>query len=360
MAHALRLAARGLGETWPNPSVGCVIVRGGIIVGRGRTAAGGRPHAERVALDQAGARARGATVYTTLEPCSHRGKTRPCADALVHAGVARVVSALTDPDPRVAGRGHARLRGGGIEVHEGLMAEEARRLNAGFLKRVTRGLPFLTLKLATTLDGRIATMTGESRWITGADARRRVHLMRTHHDAVLVGAGTARADDPDLRARDLGPVHQPVRIVIDGRLTHAPESRLGRGAHLSPVWIVHGPDAPQKARAAWEAAGARLFPCPTDAQGHVAPREALRALAQAGITRILCEGGATLAAALVRAELVDRLVMFQAGTLIGAEGVAAVGAMGLARLADAPRFRLATLEHVGGDTLAIWDAADAS
>ena len=188
MAHALRLAARGLGRTWPNPAVGCVIVKDGVILGRGWTQPGGRPHAETMALAQAGAAARGATAYVTLEPCAHHGQTPPCAEALIAARVARVVTALTDPDPRVAGRGHAMLRAAGIAVTEGVLAPEASRLNAGFLKRVTRNLPFVTLKLATTLDGRIATAAGESRWITGPAARRQVHTPRLSGEQGLTKA----------------------------------------------------------------------------------------------------------------------------------------------------------------------------
>ena len=214
MAHALRLAARGLGAVWPNPAVGCVLVRDGLIVGRGWTQPGGRPHAETGALAQAGALAQGATAYVTLEPCAHHGQTPPCAEGLIAARVARVVTALTDPDPRVAGRGHAMLRAAGIAVTEGVLAAEASRINAGFLKRISRNLPFVTLKLATTLDGRIATATGESRWITGPAARRHTHLLRLTHDAVMVGAGTARADDPDLTVRDIVAVFESHKVDV--------------------------------------------------------------------------------------------------------------------------------------------------
>ena len=227
MDHALRLAQRGLGNVWPNPAVGCVIVAAGRVVGRGWTQPGGRPHAERMALDAAGAAARGATAYVTLEPCAHHGRAPPCSDALVAAGVARVVSALTDPDPRVAGRGHARLREAGIEVVEGVRAGPAAELQRGFLSRVTQGRPMVTLKLATSFDGRIATASGESRWITGEAARRHVHLLRLTHDAVMVGAGTARADLPALNVRGFGPVRQPVRVVM----ANAPIPEIGR-AHV--------------------------------------------------------------------------------------------------------------------------------
>ena len=357
MRTALALAARGLGNTWPNPAVGCVIVTSGPngdrIVGRGWTQPGGRPHAERRALAQAGAAARGATAYVTLEPCAHHGQTPPCAEGLIEAGVARVVSALTDPDPRVAGRGHAMLRAAGIEVAEGLCAAEARRLNAGFLKRVERGLPHVTLKLATTLDGRIATASGESRWITGPEARRAVHAMRLSHDAVMVGSGTARADDPDLTVRDMGAMRQPVRIVIDSRLSHSPDSRLGRSAGAAPVWLIHTEAAPAAARTAWAATGARVIEVPGRA-GHADLPVAMRRLAAEGLTRVFCEGGADLAAALIRDGLVDDLAHFGAGALIGAEGRPALGPLGLTALAGAPRLTRTETRPVGMDVLTLW------
>jgi diaminohydroxyphosphoribosylaminopyrimidine deaminase/5-amino-6-(5-phosphoribosylamino)uracil reductase len=353
MRHALGLGARGLGRTWPNPAVGCVILQGTRIVGRGWTQPGGRPHAETMALAQAGAAARGATAYVTLEPCAHHGQTPPCAGALSVAGVTRVVTALQDPDPRVAGQGHAMLRAAGVAVTEAVEADAARMAHAGFLRRVTLGLPALTLKLATTLDGRIATATGESRWITGPAARRHVHALRLAHDAVLVGAGTARADDPDLTVRDMGAAHQPVRIVIDTHLALSPDSRLGHSAGASAVWLCHGPDAPEAARTAWAATGARLITC-TVSDGRIDPDPALRTLAGLGLTRILCEGGGLLAAALIRAGLVTDIVAFTAGTLIGQDGVPAVGRLHLDRLAGAPGFDLIGTSALGNDTLSCW------
>ncbi len=350
MRHALVLAARGLGRAWPNPSVGCVIVQGNRIVGRGFTQPGGRPHAEQVALAQAGDAARGATVYVTLEPCAHHGQTPPCADALIAAGVAGVVTAITDPDARVAGQGHAMLRAAGIAVTEGVLADGAREITAGFLKRVTQGLPFVTLKLATTLDGRTATATGESRWITGPDARRMVHALRLSHDAVLIGAGTAVADDPDLTVRDIGAGHQPVRIVMDSGLRTPLTSRLARTAHETPVWMIHGSTALPSAIAAWQQAGARMIAA---GEQPTAPA-ALRALADTGLTRILCEGGATLAASLLRAGLVDQLALFTAGVAFGADGHPALGPCGLTSLQDAPRMDLRDLRRVGGDTFSLW------
>ncbi|GGO28951.1 riboflavin biosynthesis protein RibD [Gemmobacter aquaticus] len=357
MRTALALAARGLGNTWPNPAVGCVIVTrgpfGDRIVGRGWTQPGGRPHAERRALDQAGPLARGATAYVTLEPCAHHGHTPPCAEGLIEAGVARVVTALTDPDPRVAGRGHQMLRAAGIEVIEGVCGPEARAMNAGFLKRVERGLPFVTLKLATTIDGRIATASGESRWITGPQARRAVHAMRMRHDAVMVGSGTARADDPDLTVRDMGAARQPIRIVIDSHLRHSTDSRLGRTARAVPVWMIHTAAATDAARTDWASTGAHLIEVP-EREGHTDLTAALRHLAAEGLTRIFCEGGADLAAALIRANLVDELAHFGAGALIGAEGRAALGGLDLGALSDAPRLTLIDVAPVGADTLTRW------
>ncbi len=351
MAHALALGRRGLGQTWPNPSVGCVIVKDGRVVGRGRTAAGGRPHAEPQALVQAGSQARGATAYVTLEPCAHHGQTGPCVDALIAAGIARVVAPVADSDPRVDGEGFARLRAAGIEVSTGLMAEDALRDHAGFFLRVTEGRPFVTLKLAQTLDGRIATATGESQWITGPEARAQVHLMRSRHDLVMVGAGTARADDPTLTVRGLGAVAQPVRAVVSRKLDVDPGGALTRAN--GPVWMIHGPDAPNDRCAAWTAAGARLVPA--DLSGRqVDMGSALRSLGDAGITRVFCEGGGELAGSLLGGGLVDELVVFTAGLAIGAEGRPGLGAMGVAALSDAPRLRLAEQRQIGADVMQIW------
>lgn len=326
MAHALRLARRGLGNVWPNPAVGCVIVAGARVVGRGWTQPGGRPHAERMALDQAGPRGRGATAYVTLEPCGHHGRTPPCAQGLIDAGIGRVVSALTDPDPRVAGRGHRMLRDAGIAVTEGVRQAEAANLQAGFLLRIRQGRPFLTLKLATSFDGRIATASGESQWITGPAARLHVHALRMAHDAILVGGNTARADRPSLNVRGLTTPRQPVRVVLSSR--NAPE--------LPPEGPSHGP--------LWH----------IDA----APADAMAELAQRGVTRVFCEGGGLLAASLLGAGLVDQIVGYTAGLTLGADARAAVGPMGLGRLADAPRFVLADTQAIGPDLYHRWVRAD--
>ncbi len=351
MRQAIGLGARGLGQVWANPAVGCVLVRDGRVLARGWTQPGGRPHAEAVALAKCDAR--GATAYVSLEPCAHHGLTPPCAKTLVESGVVRVVTALTDPDPRVAGRGHAMLRAAGLDVVENVEEQAARALNAGFLMRLAKGRPWVTLKLALTLDGRIATATGESRWITCPEARRMVHALRARHDAVLVGAGTARADDPDLRVRDLGITHQPVRIVAAPRLDIETQGRLGQSAREVPVWLLHGPTADEASRKRWRGAGAELLACPANSDGLV-PDQMLQVLGQRGITRLFCEGGGHLAASLLRAALVDELIVFSAGKMIGSEGRAGLAQLGLSRLADAPHFKLRALQQVGADIVHIW------
>ncbi len=353
MALALSLGRRGMGRVWPNPAVGCVIVKDGLVVGRGWTADGGRPHAEPRALAQAAAAAAGATAYVTLEPCAHEGKTPPCAQALIDAKIARVVVATGDPDPRVSGRGIAMLQAAGIAVTEGVLAQEANHDHAGFFLRVTRQRPFVTLKLAGTLDGRIATATGESKWITGPAARRAVHMMRARHDAVMVGAGTVRADDPALTVRGLGMTHQPVRVIVSRAAKISADTALAQTARDVPVWLCHGEDADV---AQWTAAGAKSLPCQTSA-GQVDPVALMSALAAEGITRVFCEGGGMLAASLLHADLVDRLVVFSAGVAIGAEGTPMLAGMGIDQLASAPRFALEQVQPVGDDICHSWRRA---
>ena len=354
MAHALALGQRGLGQVWPWPSVGCVLVRDGRVVGRGTSDAATLRHAERVALDQAGGAAKGATAYVTLEPCSHHGRTPPCADALVDAGVGRVVVAASDPNPLVAGQGIERLRSAGIPVDLGVGRAVAEAQHKGFFLSVTAGRPMVTLKLAATLDGRIATATGESRWITGPEARRVVHAMRMRHDAVLVGAGTARADDPTLTVREMGAARQPVRIVASRRLNLPWPNRLAASIDQGPVWLVHGQgDVAAEDAARWGDAGATLIEAPV-ADGQLAPAGLLAALGRAGLTRVFCEGGGMLAASLLGAGLVDELVVMTAGLALGAEGQPAVGALGVSSLAEAERFDLVEARAVGADVMHRW------
>ncbi len=355
MRAALALARRGLGNVWPNPAVGCVIVRDGIVVGRGWTQPGGRPHAETEALKRAGAAVRGSTAFVTLEPCSHHGKTPPCADALIEAGIARVVAATGDPDPRVSGQGLAKLEAAGIAVDTGLMREEADALNAGFFLRVRDGRPLVTLKIATSLDGRIATHSGESRWITGEASRARAHAMRANHDAILVGSGTAIADDPMLDVRLPGyEAARRVRVVVDGRLRMPLTSRLVRTARDHPTWFIVRADCePARAKVLAEC-GVELVYLPPDASGNLAPADIAKALGSRGLTRVLLEGGSRLAGAFLQAGLVDRLVRFGAGIVLGDDGVPALAAFGVDRLADAPRFSRLETAECGEDVLETW------
>ncbi len=358
MTAAIALARRGLGETAPNPSVGCVIVREGRVVGRGRTAIGGRPHAETEALAIAGAAARGATAYVSLEPCAHHGHTPPCARALIDAGVARVVVAARDPDPRVNGAGIAMLRAAGIEVVEGIGTAAAAAVNEGFVSVITRGWPVVTLKLATSLDGRIATRTGDSQWITGEASRRTAHALRGSHDAVMVGVGTALADDPELTCRIDGFRVAPlIRIVMDSHLRLPLSGRLARGAGEHPLWIIHRDGVDPARHDAFVSLGARLFAVPVAEIG-VDPGAALRALGAAGVTRVLVEGGSALAASLLRADLVDRIAWFTAPMVIGGDGVAAVAGFGVAELAAAKRLTMLSAQDSGADRLGYYRRQD--
>jgi diaminohydroxyphosphoribosylaminopyrimidine deaminase / 5-amino-6-(5-phosphoribosylamino)uracil reductase len=355
MRAALALARRSLGRTWPNPSVGCVIVRDGGVIARGRTQEGGRPHAEADAIAHAGEPLKGATVYVTLEPCSHHGRTPPCADALVAAGVARVVSALEDPDPRVKGQGHARLKAAGIAVEVGEGAAQAAEINAGFLLRVQAGRPLFHLKLASSLDGRIATASGESRWITGEAARADGQRLRATHDAILVGSGTAAADDPDLTCRLPGLAgRSPVRIVLDSKARLAPTSKLATTARQVPVWLVCTSAAPAAAREVLNEAGVEIVEVSAGRDGRVDVAAAGQALGARGLTRVLVEGGGQVAAAFLKAGLVDRISSYRAGLVLGGDGRSAIGELGFNRLDFAPRFRLVSARSLAGDTLESW------
>jgi len=352
MRSALALARRGLGNAWPNPAVGCVLVRDGRVVGRGWTMPGGRPHAETEALARAGGMAGGATAYLSLEPCSHHGETPPCAEALVEAGIARAVIAVEDPDPRVRGAGIAALREAGIAVEVGLCADEARALNAGFFLRVTEGRPLVTLKLATTLDGRIATHSGESRWITGPEARRHAHMLRARHDAVMVGLGTAQTDDPALTVRLPGmPAWPPVRVVADSHLALPLDGALVRTAAETPLWVLCRAGADRARIGALEGAGAKVIALDPGTDNRPEPADMLAALAARGITRVLIEGGSHLSATFLRAGLVDRVAWFRAPSLIGGDGLPAVQGFGVEALADAPGFVRTGLARLGADIL---------
>jgi diaminohydroxyphosphoribosylaminopyrimidine deaminase/5-amino-6-(5-phosphoribosylamino)uracil reductase len=351
MRAALALARRGLGTTWPNPSVGCVIVRDGRVVGRGVTAPGGRPHAEPVALEMAGPLAKGATAYVTLEPCCHWGRTPPCTDALIAAGIARVVIAARDPDPRVDSQGVARLRASGITVQEGVLAPEVQEVLAGFTQRTRHGRPLVTLKLATTLDGRIATRGGESQWITGAPARRMAHALRGRHDAVMVGVGTVLADNPELTCRIPGFRATPVvRVIADSHLRTPLTTRLARTAADIPTWFLIREGTDPARRAAFSALNAVLVPV-SGASAGINLREGLSALGKLGITRLLVEGGGQIAAALLRDSLVDRIAWFHAPAVMGGDGWPGVQAFGIDKLDAMPRFTRRQSTLLGEDVL---------
>jgi diaminohydroxyphosphoribosylaminopyrimidine deaminase/5-amino-6-(5-phosphoribosylamino)uracil reductase len=355
MRAALALARRGLGTVWPNPAVGCVIVNRGRVVGRGWTQPGGRPHGETEALDRAGEAARGATAYVSLEPCCHWGRTPPCADALIAAGVTRVVVALEDPDPRVAGQGVRRLRAAGLNIEAGLCAAEAAEINAGFFCRLRKGRPLVTLKLATSLDGRIATGRGESKWITGPPARERAHALRAAHDAIMVGTGTVLADDPQLTCRLPGLARRsPVRVVIDRHLRIPPTTQLISSARAVPTWVLTLRSADIARRQAFLCAGARVIDIDPGPDGNGSLAAALAALSDRGITRLLLEGGGHLAAAFGRAGLIDRLVWVHAPMLIGGDGIPAIAEIGLDVLSEAPSFERLSTETVGDDVLTVF------
>lgn len=354
MAHALTLARRGLGRVWPNPAVGCVLVSAdGRIVGRGWTQPGGRPHGEAMALAEAGEAARGATAYVSLEPCAHWGKTPPCADALVAAGVARAVVATGDPDPRVSGRGLDRMTAAGVTVDLGLMAGEAGALNAGFFSRILKGRPLVAWKVATTLDGRIATVAGESQWITGPEARAMGHMLRASHDAIMVGVGTALADNPRLNVRVPGlEERSPVRVVIDSRLrlplTHTLVREACEGGH-PPVWVVTRTDCDRNRHDALAAAGITVIEVPHGADGRPDPLRLTEALGDRGITRVLVEGGGELAASLLRDRLVDRIHWFRAPAVMGGDGVPAARSYGVHELVDMAAFVRLDTRQLGPD-----------
>lgn len=353
MNTALALGRRGLGRVWPNPAVGCVLARERRVVARGWTQPGGRPHAEAEALARAGSAARDATCYVTLEPCSHRGRTPPCADALIEAGVARVVAAIGDPDPRVSGRGFARLSEAGIAVERGPGEAEAQFDNAGFLTRIDAGRPLVALKAATTLDGRIAARNGRSRWITGPAARAAAHRLRARYDAVMVGGRTALLDNPRLDCRLDGlRDRSPLRIVADGGLALPPTHHLA--ADGRPCWAFCREDADEERAQALEDAGIRLIRLPTDAEGRMDLAAGLLRLGEAGLTRLLVEGGGMLAAALLKAGLVDRIHWFRAPAVMGGDGVPAVGPLGAEDPGEAPRFQLHARREAGGDIWEVW------
>ncbi len=354
MAATLRLGRRNLGQTSPNPAVGCVVVRtdGDVVVlGRGWTAAGGRPHAEREALKEAGAAAKGATVYVTLEPCAHSGRTKSCTEALIDAGVARVVTAMTDPDPRTSGNGHAALRKAGIVVTTDVLAEEAARAHSGHVARIAKGRPHVTLKLAVSADGMIGTSQGERMIITGKPAFDAVQAMRTEFDVVMVGIGTVLIDDPRLTVRLPGLEKcSPARVILDANARLPMDSRLVQSAGAAPLIVFVGPRASLDARAALTEAGVKVVEVDVLAGG-VDLEQVLEKLADDGFSRVLAEGGARVASSLVSGDLLEEVAIFRAPVVVGANGVRALGGMALSAIERSPRYRMVETTVVGEDQL---------
>ncbi len=356
---ALNLGERSLGLAAPNPSVGALVVKDGIVVGRGVTAPGGRPHAEPIALAQAGAAARGATLYVTLEPCSHVGASPPCVDAVIAAGVARVVAAIEDPNPRVAGQGLTRLRAAGIAATVGPGAEQARRDHIGHIRRVTEGRPSVTLKLAETADGYASGGPNDARLkITGPIVNARVQMMRATHEAIMVGVGTVLGDDPALTVRVPGLDRKPWRVALDTHLRLPLRSRFGTGARDLPTLAIAGPDAPAEAEARLVDLGVIVERVAVDADGHVDLSAALRALSARGVTRVFSEGGPSVAARLIALGLADEVVIFTAEKPLGRPGVAALADEARAALASGGRYPLIEEAAYGPDAMRRWARAD--
>jgi diaminohydroxyphosphoribosylaminopyrimidine deaminase / 5-amino-6-(5-phosphoribosylamino)uracil reductase len=361
MALALALGRRALGNAWPNPAVGAVLVRDQngepIVVGRGWTQPGGRPHAETEAIGRAGAAARGATLYVTLEPCSHHGKTPPCTDAIIAAGITRVVSALEDPNPEIAGKGHARLRAHGIKVDIGVGTAEAARAHAGHISRIRSRRPHITLKLAVSADGKVALAGRRPAEITGQSARDRVHLMRAQNDAIMVGIGTVLSDDPQLTCRLPGMASRsPVRVVLDTQLRLPLARALVTTAQAVPTWVVAGPDASTQAQQALQNQGLKVFRVGAHG-GQLEFAAVMTLLAQQGVTRLMVEGGPILAAALVAENLLDEAVLLRSRRPIGGEGIDALEGMPLTALTQSPHLRARAIESLGEDIAETFERA---
>jgi len=354
MRLALRLAKKGTGRTSPNPLVGAVVVKGKTIVGRGYHHRAGEPHAEVLALRQAGRKGRGATLYLNLEPCAHFGRTPPCTQAILAASIRRVVAGMKDPNPVVSGRGIRQLRRGGVTVDVGILREECRELNGPFSKFITTGKPFVTLKAAISLDGKVATRSGDSRWVSSQASRNYVHRLRQAMDAVMVGIGTVLKDDPLLTVRLPGgkKPHQPLRVVVDSRLRIPLHSQLVRTAGLYPT-LIATTRAASSSRRKWLAqANVEILILENDAQGHVSLKALMKELARRSVVSVLLEGGSTLTASAVREEVVDRLLFFLAPKIIGGERApGVVGGEGILRLKDAKPVKILKVRRMGPDFL---------
>jgi diaminohydroxyphosphoribosylaminopyrimidine deaminase/5-amino-6-(5-phosphoribosylamino)uracil reductase len=357
MSAALALGRRGLGACAPNPSVGALVVKDGVVVGRGWTGRGGRPHAETIALDKAGADAMGATIYVTLEPCAHHGRTPPCCEAIVAAGIARVVYAIDDPNPAVAGRGAAYCRKHGLDVTAGVGAEVARRDHRGHVLRMTQGRPMVTLKLAETADGYVAGGPHDARLaITGVAANGHVHVLRAMHDAIMVGSGTALADDPLMTVRLPGIDAKPLRVVLDGSLRLSPSSRLARTASDVPVLVITTAAGLAARGGAFSGIdGLEIAAVGTARDGRLDLGAALRLLGARGVTRVFSEGGPTVGAALIAGGLADTVLIFTAPKPLGVEGVPALDRAARAILRDPARYAALDATMIGVDRLQTYE-----
>lgn len=356
MAAAVALARRNAGRAWPNPSVGCIVVRTDRgfpeVVGRGVTAAGGRPHAEVLALREAGDAARGATAYVTLEPCAHHGRTPPCVDSLTAHGVARVVTGIEDPDPRVAGRGHAMLEASGVVVERGVLAREAARHHAGHILRVREGRPMVTLKMAVSADGCIGRKGAGQVAISGPVSKAYAHALRAEADAIMVGVGTVLEDDPQLTCRLPGMADRsPVRVVLDAAARTPPQAKVVSGSIAVPTWIFTAPDAPADRITALSAAGARIVIAERDDSGRLDIGDVLFQLANEGITRVMAEGGARVARALIESDLVDEVNLVRAPVTVGPDGIPAFAGIAVDSVLADPRFAPVERRRLGDDML---------
>lgn len=342
MQNALALSRRGLGQVWPNPSVGCVIVKNGKIIGRGKTQNGGRPHAEVEAIKNACEETFGSTAYVTLEPCSHHGKTPPCITAIIKSGIKEVFVASRDPDPRVSGKGIKKLVDAGISIHEGILEKEAKEVNIGFFKRFSKGLPYVTLKTAVTVDSKIASISGSSKWITNEIARADSHMLRASYDAVLISSETANKDNPMLTCRLPGmESFSPIRILLDSKRKTSNELSIYKSAKKVPLWVFTSTSLEDPRNLEAEKLGARLFHVASDRQDYgVNLKQTFSKISKLGITRLMIEAGGHLASALITEGLVDDLIVYRAPTLIGGDGLSSVGNLGIRDLCDIIRLKL--------------------
>lgn len=353
MRMALSLARRGLGNVWPNPAVGCILVRNDLnnrIVGRGWTQAGGRPHGEIEAINRAQKLAEGSVAYITLEPCNHHGETPPCSESLINAGIKRCVIAIKDPDPRVLGSGINRLREAGIDTEVGVCEKDAKEINAGFFLRIQKGRPLFTLKTATTIDGRIATSSGNSRWITGKKARAFAHRLRANHDAIMIGINTALIDNPLLNCRLPGLEElSPIRIIADTNLRLPTDCALVKTATTIQTWVITKNIVDLDRCSQLEDLGVNIIKIDIDKTGHLDLDELVTELGNRGLTRVLVEGGGALAAAMIKKNLIDKLAWFRSAKIIGGDGLGAVAPFGINEISKAPTFFCDSIARIGDD-----------